>query len=80
MLDTVIPLFWKSLKVRLVVDFIGTVFISITDDFPENDVSGHTIVSLVVAVTFGVFIIIVITAILVLSLYKLLPKCCKLCC
>ena len=49
-------------------------FICNTEHFQENDVSGHTIVSSIVAVVFGIIIIIVITAILVLSLHKLVPK------
>ena len=81
MLDTVIPSFWKSLKVRLVVDLqtVIILFICTTEKFPENDdetalnddettlkpngttvkngneISGPTILLLVVAVFVSLF-------------------------
>ena len=44
------------------MDTINCNHLHITEYFPENDVSGHTIVSLVVAVAFGIIILIIIAA------------------
>ena len=45
--------------------------ISNTENIPENNGSGQAIIPLVVPVTFGIIIIIIITAILVLPIHKL---------
>ena len=57
--------------------YVLYIIICITEIVPENDVSGQTILSVVFPVTFCIVFIIITTAILVLSLHKLLPKCSK---